>query len=105
MGVCGKYAKHSWTCALRFKDRVCVRCGLSVWDRDEALFELPKAKASLSNAKTPKNRISPLKQVGVKRLLGRQFWAALDQDVFVGHQSRSSGWIGHAFSTQKLTSG
>jgi hypothetical protein len=41
MGVCGKYAKHSWTCALRFKDRVCVRCGLSVWDRDEALFELP----------------------------------------------------------------
>jgi hypothetical protein len=58
MSVCGKYAKHRWTCALRPKDKVCVRCGLPYWDRDEALFELPKAKASLSNAKTPK--ISPL---------------------------------------------
>jgi hypothetical protein len=58
MSLCGKYAKHSWTCALRLKDRVCVRCGLPYWDRGEAFFESPKAKASLSNAKTPK--ISPL---------------------------------------------
>jgi hypothetical protein len=72
MSICGNYAKHYWTRTLRLSDRVCGRCGLPLLDRDEALFELPKAKASLSNAKTPKNRISPLKQVAVKRLSGHQ---------------------------------
>jgi hypothetical protein len=63
---------HHWTRASRPKDKVCVRCGLRFSDRGEALVESPKAKASLSNAKTPKNRISPLKQVAVKRLSGHQ---------------------------------
>jgi hypothetical protein len=63
------------------------------------------ARSQFLECEDAKNGISPLKQVAVKKLLGRQFWAALDQDVFVGHQSRSSGWIGHAFSAQKLTSG
>jgi hypothetical protein len=35
MSICGNYAKHFWTCALRARDRVCVRCGLPYWDRSE----------------------------------------------------------------------
>ena len=72
MNVCGNYAKHHWTRAARAKDNVCVRCGLPFSDRGEALFESPpQAKAGLPNAKTPKNRISPLKQVAVKGLSTR----------------------------------
>jgi hypothetical protein len=75
MGVCGKYAMHQWTRALRHKDKVCVRCGLLYWDRSEAFFESPlqQVVVSLSNAKTTnKNGISPLKEIGVKNHSGRQ---------------------------------
>ena len=69
MGVCGKYAKHSWTCALRFKDRVCMRCGLSFWDRYEEPLELEPQELvpSLRNAKmVKKNTISLFTQIVVK---------------------------------------
>jgi hypothetical protein len=78
MSLCGKYAKHSWTRALRFNDRVCLRCGLSYWDRDKALFESPPQQSiiSLPDAKTTrKNRISPLKTVAVKSLYGHRLTA------------------------------
>jgi hypothetical protein len=70
MSICGNYAKHRWTCALRARDRVCVRCGLPYWDRSEAFFKSPLQQfiPSLSNAMTPKNKISPLKTVALKRL-------------------------------------
>jgi hypothetical protein len=62
MSVCGNYAKHYWTCALRPRDRVCVRCGLPYWDRGEAFFEstLQQFIPSLLNAKTaiPESRRS-----------------------------------------------
>ena len=56
MSVCGNYAKHYWTCALRSRDRVCVRCGLPYWDQSEAFFEspLPRVAPTLPNAKTPR---------------------------------------------------
>jgi hypothetical protein len=56
MSVCGNYAKHYWTGALRARDRVCVRCGLPYWDRSEAFFESPLQQfiPSLLNAKTPR---------------------------------------------------
>jgi hypothetical protein len=73
MSVCGKYVIHNWTRALRSRDKVCVRCGLPFSDRRKTpLQQLPP---SLSNAKTPKNKISPLKQVAVKRLSGHRFTA------------------------------
>jgi hypothetical protein len=56
MSVCGNYAKHYWTCALRARDRVCARCGLPYWDRSETFFELPRQQfiPSLLNAKAPR---------------------------------------------------